>query len=316
MGVRTMVREKMVREKGTSDATVSLINKSARAVKSFVTLFSMYVRESLTRLPVLWMLVFFLFGIGALLVGFFREPEVSDMVDHISGMQLPEQAIYGAAIVIARVVGPLAGVQLLALIYVVFQGASHGIREQERTIMTQPVSPRAIGAARVLVTTMPIILVRTALILIGFGLYSWRLSVSSADFVYLLLPTVWAPVLVCMIHDLFLYSAMFFLSRMLAHPVLGLAAAYLISFPSFVNDALATNWANYVPGGLLSSERVVLFLFYSVLMPSQFSHIAWQSEIGSEFVRSGLVQVLSIWIVGSFLFAWLAVEITRRLSQS
>ena len=311
-----MVREKMVREKVTSDTTISLIDKTARAVKSFVTLSSMYVRESLTRLPFLWMLVVFLFGIGALLVGFFREPEASDMVGFISRLQLPEQAIYGAAIVIARVVMPLVGIQLLALIYVVFQGASHGIREQEKSIMTQPVSPRVIGAARVLVTTMPIILVRTTLILIGFGLYSWRLSVSSPDFVLMLLPTVWAPVLVCMIHDLFLYSAMFFLSRMLAHPVLGLAATYLIRFPSFINDALATNWADYVPGGLLSSEPVVLFLFYSVLMPSQFSYIAWQSQIGSEFVRSGLVQVLSIWIAGSFLFAWLAVEITRRLSRN
>lgn len=163
---------------------------------------------------------------------------------------------------------------------------------------------------------MPIILVRTALILIGFGLYSWRLFVSSPEFVCLLLPTVWAPVLVCMIHDLFLYSTVFLLSRILAHPVLGLAAAYLIYFPSFVSDALAGNWADYVPGGLLFSEPFVLYLFYSVLMPSQFSYVAWESEMGAEFVRSGLVQVLGIWIVGSFVFAWLAVEITRRLSRN
>jgi hypothetical protein len=272
----------------------------------------LFLRASLARFPVLFLLVIAALGLGSMANSMWHELISYDLASFISGSELPSMAVYGTARIVCSVIGALQVIMFPAALFIVFHGASSQIIEQERTVLVQPVSPRVLGAARVLVIMLPIILLRVMLITFGLGLYGLLLFQSNAEFVLLFLPTIWAPIVVAIVHDLFFYSMIFMLGRLLRHVILGIASVYLIYFPSDINNLLLQ-----IPSGvgLLSSELAVLFLFYSVLLPSRYSIPAWQN-VGIAFSsREALSQVIGIWIAGAFLFAWLSIEITRRIAR-
>jgi len=285
------------------------------SIRSFITLVKLFLRASLARFPVLFLLVIAALGLGAMAISMWYELISYDLASYISGLELPSMAVYGTARIVCSVIGALQVVMFPAALFIVFHGASSQIIEQERTVFVQPASPRVLGVARVLVIMLPIILLRVMLITFGLGLYGLLLFQSNAEFVLLFLPTIWAPIVVAVVHDLFFYSMIFMLGRLLRHVILGIASVYLIYFASPINDLFYQIPSGYVPGGLLHSELSVLFLFYSVLQPSSYSYPAWQS-IGCRFSsREVLFQVIGIWIAGAFLFAWLSIEITRRIAR-
>lgn len=284
------------------------------SIRSFITLVKLFLRASLARFPVLFLLVIAALGLGVMANSMWHELISYDLASWISGLELPSMAVYGTARIVCSVMGALQVVMFPAALFIVFHGASSQIIEQERTVLVQPASPRVLGAARVLVIMLPIILLRVMLITFGLGLYGLLLFQSNAEFVLLFLPTIWAPIVVAIVHDLFFYSMIFMVGRLLRHVILGIASVYLIHFPSPIpiNDLLLQ-----IPSGvgLLHSELAVLFLFYSVLLPSRYSIPAWQN-VGIEFSsREALSQVIGIWIAGAFLFAWLSIEITRRIAR-
>ncbi len=282
------------------------------SVRSFITLVKLFLRASLARFPILFLLVIAALGLGVMANSMWYEFISYDLASYISGLELPSKAVYGTARIVCSVMGPLQVVMFPAALFIVFHGASSQIIEQERTVLVQPASPRVLGVARVLVIMLPIILLRVMLITFGLGLYGLLLFQSNAEFVLLFLPTIWAPIVVAIVHDLFFYSMIFMLGRLLRHVILGIVSVYLIYFPSYINNLLL-----YIPSGvgLLSSELAVLFLFYSVLLPSRYSIPAWGS-VGCRFSsREALSQVIGIWIAGAFLFSWLSIEITRRIAR-
>jgi len=287
------------------------------SVRSFITLVKLFLRASLARFPFLFLLVIAALGLGAMAISMWYELISYDLASYISGLEVPSMAVYGTARIVCSVIGALQVVMFPAALFIVLHGASSQIIEQERTVLVQPASPRVLGVARVLVIMLPIILLRVMLITFGLGLYGLLLFQSNAEFVLLFLPTIWAPIVVAVVHDLFFYSMIFMLGRLLRHVILGIVSVYLIHFPSpsYINDLFLYIPSGEVPGGLLHSELSVLFLFYSVLQPSSYSYPAWQS-IGCSFgSREALSQVIGIWIVGAFLFAWLSIEITRRIAR-
>ena len=286
------------------------------SVRSFITLVKLFLRASLARFPILFLLVIAALGLGVMANSMWYEFISYDLASYISGLKLPSKAVYGTARIVCSVMGPLQVVMFPAALFIVFHGASSQIIEQERTVLVQPVSPRVLGVARVLVIMLPIILLRVMLITFGLGLYGLLLFQSNAEFVLLFLPTIWAPIVVAIVHDLFFYSMIFMLGRLLRHVILGIVSVYLIYFPSYINNLLLFHIpSGDVPGGLLHSELAVLFLFYSVLLPSRYSIPAWGS-VGIRFSsREVLFQVIGIWIAGAFLFAWLSIEITRRIAR-
>ncbi len=287
------------------------------SVRSFITLVKLFLRASLARFPFLFLLVIAALGLGAMAISMWHELISYDLASYISGSELPEMAVYGTARIVCSIMGPLQVVMFPAALFIVFHGASSQIIEQERTVLVQPASPRVLGAARVLVIMLPIILLRVMLITFGLGLYGLLLFQSNAEFVLLFLPTIWAPIVVAIVHDLFFYSMIFMVGRLLRHVILGIASVYLIHFPSpiHIDDLFHQIPSGDVPGGLLHSELAVLFLFYEVLQPSRYSHPAWEN-VGIAFSsREALIQVIGIWIAGAFLFAWLSIEITRRIAR-
>ena len=285
------------------------------SIRSFITLVKLFLRASLARFPVLFLLVIAALGLGVMANSMWHELISYDLASYISGLELPSKAVYGTARIVGSVMGPLQVVMFPAALFIVFHGASSQIIEQERTVLVQPVSPRVLGAARVLVIMLPIILLRVMLITFGLSLYGLLLFQSNAEFVLLFLPTIWAPIVVAIVHDLFFYSMIFMLGRLLRHVILGLVSVYLIYFPSDINNLFYQIPSGDVPGGLLHSEYAVLFLFYSVLQPSRYFYPAWQSGGGAFSGREVLSQIIGIWIAGAFLFAWLSIEITRRIAR-
>ena len=284
------------------------------SVRSFITLVKLFLRASLARFPILFLLVIAALGLGVMANSMWYEFISYDLASYISGLELPSKAVYGTARIVGSVMGALSVVMFPAALFIVFHGASSQIIEQERTVLVQPASPRVLGVARVLVIMLPIILLRVMLITFGLGLYGLLLFQSNAEFVLLFLPTIWAPIVVAVVHDLFFYSMIFMLGRLLRHVILGIVSVYLIIFPSYINNLLHQIPSGF-SGGLLRSELAVLFLFYSVLLPSRYSIPAWGS-VGIAFSsREALSQVIGIWIAGAFLFSWLSIEITRRIAR-
>ncbi len=278
---------------------------------------SLLMRANLKRLPLLFLVLASLVSLIPFLNTFAWQagnPE-GGILEHASRRDSPEFTIYTSAEVISLTIRGLGYFTNLAVFYVVFLGLSDRLIREDRTIITLPVGNGVLAIARLLAVIVPVLLARVTLVLLGLGAYLVLLSGSSSGFVVQFLFTVWAPVLVVLIHDLFLYTAVFLLGRILRNLILGVVAAYAIVFPTPINDFLYNGIFARVPGGVLDSETAVLYLFYSVMQPSQYAYTGWQAALGTDFATTQLAGVFSLWVLGAVLLLPVAVAVVRRFTR-